>query len=268
MPIGSVQRISFAGSGNVAWHLASALFNAGYEIKSVYSRNTETAGLLAAAVGAKPVTSVFEIDRETDLLILALPDQVIPEFSAELKRIGKFAGIVAHTSGSQNIEAISGDHAMAGVIYPLQSFTRNSTPDISVVPFCIEGSTPQVTEMLAKVAKTLSVDVRFIDSAARASIHLAAVFACNFSNYLYAVSDCLLTRSEVNPDILLPLIRETAGRLKGGDAASQLTGPAVRKDWSTIEKHLSMLSDNPDLADLYKTLSNHIVKLKESGEAC
>jgi predicted short-subunit dehydrogenase-like oxidoreductase (DUF2520 family) len=268
MPIGSIQRISFAGSGNVAWHLASALFKAGFEIISVYSRNTESAGLLAAAVGAKSVTSVSEIDRETDLLILALPDQVIPEFSAELKRIGKFAGIVAHTSGSQTMEVISGNHAMAGVIYPLQSFTRKSMPDISVVPFCIEGSTPQVAGMLAAVAKTLSVDVRFIDSARRASIHLAAVFACNFSNYLYAVSDCLLTRSAVNPDILLPLIRETAGRLKGGDAASQLTGPAVRKDWSTIEKHLSMLSENPDLTELYKTLSNHIVKLKDSGKAC
>lgn len=268
MPIGSVQRISFAGSGNVAWHLASALFRAGFEIKSVYSRNAESAGLLAAAVGAKLVTSVSEIDRETDLLILALPDQVIPEFSAELKRIGKFQGIVAHTSGSQSLDVLSRNHNMAGVIYPLQSFTRKSAPDISVVPFCIEGSSPQVAEILAEVAGSLSADVRFIDSARRASIHLAAVFACNFSNYLYAVSDCLLTRSAVNPDILLPLIRETAGRLKGGDAASLLTGPAVRKDWSTIDKHLSMLQHYPDLVELYKTLSNHIVKLKESGEAC
>jgi len=268
MPIGSVKRISFAGSGNVAGHLASALFRAGFEIKSIYSRNAESAGLLAATVGAKSVTSVSEIDSETELFILALPDQVIPEFSVALKKNGRFKGIVAHTSGTQTLDALTKDHQMAGVFYPLQSFTRNSHPDISVVPFCIEGSSPLVAETLAAVARTLSVDVRLIDSARRASIHLAAVFACNFSNYLYAVSDCLLTRSGVNPDILLPLIRETAGRLKGGDAASHLTGPAVRKDWSTIDKHLSMLSENPDLTELYKTLSNHIVKLKESGKAC
>lgn len=268
MPIGSVQRISFAGSGNIAWHLSTALYKAGFEIKSIFSRNTESAGLLAAAVGAKPVVSVFEIDSDTELLILALPDQIIPEFSEDLKKNGRFKGIVAHTSGTQSLEAISKDHSMAGVFYPLQSFTRNSAPDISVVPFCIEGSSHLVAETLAVVARTLSADVRFIDSAQRASIHLSAVFACNFSNYLYAVSDCLLSRSNVDPNILLPLIRETAGRLKGGNAASLQTGPAFRRDWSTIEKHMSMLQQNQDLSGLYKTISNLIVKLKESGEVC
>lgn len=265
---GKIRTISFAGAGNVAGHLASALFRAGFEIRTILSRNPDKALSLASSVGAKPGVSPSDLDMDTDLLILALPDQVIPVFSSELKKTFNFTGIVAHTSGSQSMGAISMHHSRSGVFYPLQSFTRHTNPDIGIVPFCIEGSSPEIQALLGEVALKISVDVRFIDSAQRAAIHLAAVFASNFSNYMYAVADCLLARSNVKPDILLPLIRETATRLKGGDAADLQTGPAVRRDWSTIDMHLSMLRKNPELKELYKSVSEHITKLKESGKAC
>lgn len=264
----TIRTISFAGAGNIAWNLAPALLNAGFEIRYIISRHTETAGSLASAVGAGAIDSIAVIDNETDLLLLALPDQAIPGFLLNLANTGIYNGIVAHTSGTQSLEAITRLHPKGGVVYPLQSFTRQTHPDISKVPFCIEGSSPEIAEQLAVVARLLSNDVRFIESDQRAAIHLAAVFACNFSNYLFAVSDCLLKISKVNPDILLPLIQETALRLKGGDAASLQTGPAVRGDWSTIEKHLRMLQNHPDLIELYKTISDHIVKMKESGSPC
>lgn len=264
----TIRTISFAGAGNIAWNLAPALLSAGFEIRSITSRHPETAGTLASAVGAMAVDTIAGIDNDTDLLLLALPDQAIPGFMLNIVNTGKYSGIVAHTSGTQSLEAITRLHPKGGVVYPLQSFTRQTKPDISKVPFCIEGSSPEIAEQLAVVARLISNDVRFIESDQRAAIHLAAVFACNFSNYLFAVSDCLLKKSNVDPDILLPLIYETASRLKGGDAASLQTGPAVRGDWSTIERHLGMLQNHPELIELYKTISDHIVKMKESGSPC
>jgi len=263
-----ISSISFAGAGNVAGYLAPALMHAGFKIVSIFSRNAEKAGELASLTGAKPVFFVEDIDNDADLLILALPDEAIPGFSKSLKEAGKFKGIVAHTSGSQSLGSVTRYHTQGGVFYPLQSFTRFSSPDIAKVPFCIEGATPEVAERLVEVASSLSADVRLIDTPQRAQIHLSAVFACNFTNYLYSVSDCLLAESGVKPDILLPLIRETALRISGGDAAAMQTGPAVRKDWSTIDMHLNMLRNHPEWKEIYKTMSELIVKLKESGSTC
>lgn len=263
-----IQTISFAGAGNVAFNLAPALFQAGFEIRNILGRNPQNAGELAAMVKARPVFQMDEIDSETDLLILALPDQAIPGFSLGIKNAGRFTGIMVHTSGSQSLSAIARYHANAGVFYPLQSFTKYTKPDISGVPFCIEGVDDETASALVNVAGKLSEDVRMVDTGQRALIHLAAVFAGNFTNYLYSVADCLLAKSNVNPDILLPLIHETALRISGGDAASLQTGPAVRRDWSTIDMHLSMLRNNPEIREIYKTISELIVKMKETGGSC
>ncbi|MBK6347423.1 MAG: DUF2520 domain-containing protein [Bacteroidales bacterium] len=264
----AIRTISFAGAGNVAFNLAPALFKAGYEIRCIHGRNPENTGQLAAMVNAKPVFNVDEIDGETDLLILALPDQVIPGFSLSVKNAGRFSGIMVHTSGSQSLGAITQYHANGGVFYPLQSFTKVTRPDISGIPICIEGATAETEAVLMELAGKLSGDVRRVDTSQRALIHLAAVFASNFTNYMYSVADCLLSKTEVKPDILLPLIHETALRINGGDAATLQTGPAVRRDWSTIDMHLSMLRNNPEIREVYKTISELIVKLKETGGAC
>lgn len=263
-----IRTISIAGTGNVAFNLAPALYKAGFEIRCILGRNPENTAELASMVQARPVRTVDEIDADTELLILALPDQVIPGFSLSIKNAGMFNGIMAHTSGSQSLGAITQHHAGGGVFYPLQSFTKLTRPEFSGVPICIEGATPLISSSLVMVAKALSGDVRLIDTGQRALIHLAAVFASNFSNYMYSVADCLLAKSTVDPDILIPLIRETAMRIHGGDAANLQTGPAVRRDWSTIDMHLSMLRNNPDIREIYKTISELIVKLKDTGGAC
>lgn len=268
MPLPEIKTVSFAGSGNVASNLAPALKRAGLVIRNVCSRNLHHASALAAIVNALPVESLEDLRMDTDLLILALPDKAIPDIAIDLRRSGRFKGIVAHTSGSLSLDVISRQGLQGGVFYPLQSFTKHSSPDIAKVPFCIEGTSSEIEIALAAVARKLSSDVRFLDSLQRASIHLAAVFANNFTNYMYAVADCLLENCDVNPDILLPLIQETALRLKGGDAAQLQTGPAVRADWPTIDQHLELLKQNPELAEVYKLISSHIVKLKNSGKAC
>ncbi len=259
-----IESVSFAGSGNVALNLAPALLKAGYRIRDIWSRDAGNAEKLALATGARAVSTPEALDGTVDLLLIALPDSVIPDFAGRIAGSVHFTGIIAHTSGSLSLKSLQNLHAASGVFYPLQSFTRHTHPDISAVPFCIEGSTDEITRQLTAVAKSLSSDVRQIDSQQRLQIHLAAVFASNFTNYLYSVSETLLQNAGVEPDILLPLIRETAGRLQSGSAVNFQTGPAIRGDLSTIETHLQLLGNDPHLANIYRMLSEGIVKKKEN----
>lgn len=259
-----VRTVSFAGAGNVAVNLAPALLEAGYRIRDIWSRDVRNAEALANITGARAVQAPEALDGTVDLLLIALPDSVIPDFAGRIAGKGQFSGIIAHTSGSLSLKSLENLDSASGVFYPLQSFTRQTHPDISAVPFCIEGSTDEIARQLTAVARSLSSDVRQIDSHQRLQIHLAAVFASNFTNYLYAVSETLLQNAGVEPDILLPLIRETAGRLQSGSAVNFQTGPAIRGDMSTIATHLHLLSNDPHLANIYRMLSEGIVKNKEN----
>lgn len=258
MAITEIRTISFAGAGNVATHLAPALANAGYGIRHIVSRTAGRAEKLAQLTGGIPSADPSVIDDSADLLLLAISDHAIPGFVAGLKALGRFHGIVAHTSGSQPLSAISQHFGRAGIFYPLQTFSKISNPDIRRVPFCIEGDSDETTTLLSAVAARLSDDVRLISSEQRAILHLSAVFACNFTNHMYAIASRLIEKSGVAPDILLPLIDETAKRLQGQDPALLQTGPAVRGDISTIEKHLRMLEGEAELQHIYKMLSENI----------
>jgi len=262
-----IERISIAGSGNVAIHLAPALFAAGVKIVSIYSRNLQHASSLAALVGAIPVDQISLLDDNAELLLIALPDKVIPEFAAELKRNGNFNGMVAHTSGSQPLSVLSNLFAEAGVFYPLQSFSRFSKPVIKEVPFCIEAHNNGLALKLSQLASRISGDVRLLDSQQRAIVHLAAVFACNFSNHMYALSADILEKEGIKTDILLPLIRETANRLGGVHPGMLQTGPAVRGDSQTMDFHLELLEKFPELKPVYLQISDSIARWVSRSES-
>lgn len=258
-----IRSVSFAGAGNVAHHLAPAFSRAGCTIRHVISRTSGSAAILATAVNAQAATDISVFDDSTDLLVIAIPDNSIPEFADALQKTGRFQGIVVHTSGSQPLDVLSKRFEKCGVLYPLQSFSRYSSPPVDEVPFCIEASGQETSGLLKELASRISKDVRDINSDQRAVIHLSAVFASNFTNHMYALAADLLKASGVAPDILYPLIRETALRLCGQEPALLQTGPAVRGDQSTIQRHLEMLAKSPEIQEMYKTLSNSIAKLKQ-----
>ncbi len=258
-----IRSVSFAGAGNVAHHLAPAFSRAGCKIRHIISRTSGSAAILAAAVNAQAGTDISVFDDSTDLLVIAIPDNSIPEFADALQKTGRFQGVVVHTSGSQPLDVLSKRFAKCGVFYPLQSFSRYSNPMVDEIPVCIEASRPETAGLLKELASRISGDVRDINSDQRAVIHLSAVFASNFTNHMYALATDLLKPTGVAPDILYPLIRETALRLRGQDPAMLQTGPAVRGDQSTIQRHLEMLAKSPEIQEMYKTLSNSIAKLKQ-----
>ncbi len=247
----SQPRVAVIGAGNVAVHLAEALAQAGC-LAGVWSRE-ESHALTVAAPLDVPGGAMSALPRDLDIYIVAVKDDAIPAVSAT---IGSVAGIVAHTSGTAPMGALI--QARRGVFYPLQTFSRNRPVDMSEVPFFIEGSDAHVSETLMDLAKRISPDVRYAGSDIRATLHLAAVFACNFANHSWAIAEDILRREAgCSLEVFAPLLRETLAKAMECGAGASQTGPAARGDIHTIEKHLQRLDGAQ--ADIYKIMSQDIM---------
>lgn len=257
-------RITIIGSGNVATHLSAAFKNAGHNIVQVYSRNLQHAALLAYHVKAEPIDSLEQINPKTDIFVVSVKDDAIGELAWELARHQK---LIVHTSGATGLQKLLAYTENAGVFYPLQTFSKTKELDFWQVPLCIEGADAKITKKLETLAQTISNNVYRVDSAQRKVLHLSAVFACNFTNYLYHVSQQLLAKSDLPFDMLRPLIMETAAKVKEQLPANVQTGPAVRNDITTMNAHLQMLDGEHELQKVYELLSQGIIKMDEEKAA-
>lgn len=252
-----IMRITLIGSGNVATHIAAAFKNAGHSLVQVYSRDLQHAALLAYHVKAEAIDDLGAISNETDIFIVAVKDDAIVEVAETLV---KYQKLIAHTSGATDLSALLTFTSNAGVFYPLQTFSKHKGIDFFTVPLCIEGADETITYKLVQLAQTISNRVYRVNSGQRKTLHLAAVFACNFPNYLYGVASRLLKNDGLEFDLLRPLILETAQKVQGHLPAEMQTGPAVRNDENTMAAHLKMLHDAPLLQALYRILSQEIIK--------
>lgn len=250
-------RITLIGSGNVATHLGAAFKNAGHRIVQVYSRDLQHAALLAYHVGANATDNLDQISAETDLIILSIKDDAIP---AVVPRLSGLCRQIVHTSGAVSLNQITAFTPNAGVFYPLQTFSKTKEVNFREVPMCIEGASEQITAALEELARSISNNVYRVNSAQRKTLHLAAVFACNFTNHLYGVAQQLLAAGGMDFNLIRPLITETADKVKEHLPATVQTGPAVRSDEHTMQAHLEMLDGQPGLQQLYQLLSQDIIK--------
>ena len=250
-------RITLIGSGNIATHLGAAFKNAGHRIVQVYSREAQNAALLAYHLGAEAIDELGNINPATDIFIIAVMDDIIP---AVAQYLSKFDKLIAHTSGATDLQALLNYTPNAGVFYPLQTFSKTREIDFRKVPVCIEGADVAITQTLVALAQDISNNVNIINSAQRKTLHLAAVFACNFPNYLYGVAQRLLSQSDLQFELLRPLILETAEKVQEHAPADVQTGPAIRRDEKTMAIHLQQLTDMPQLQDIYRLLSQGIIK--------
>jgi predicted short-subunit dehydrogenase-like oxidoreductase (DUF2520 family) len=257
-------RITIIGSGNVATHMAAAFKNAGHSIVQVYSRDQQHAALLAYHVKAEPIDTLDAIKPGTDLFLIALKDDVIGDIAQKLAKYGK---LIVHTSGATSLEELQRYTPHAGVFYPLQTFSKTRELDFRSVPLCIEGATEEITKRLENLARTVSNNVYRVDSAQRKILHLAAIFACNFPNYLYYASGELLRGHNLDFNLLRPLILETAAKVQQYVPEDVQTGPAIRNDEKTMSAHLELLTQNPDLQQVYELLSQLIIKMDKGGTA-
>lgn len=249
-----MQKIIIIGSGNVATHLAYKFNEIGFAISQVYSKTLANAELLANAVSAKAICSTKDIDTTADLYIICITDSFIQHF---VDSIGFEPSLIVHTAGSIPMSVLQ-KFKNYGVFYPLQTFSKERSIDFKTVPFCIEASNQSSKELLHNLGSQISDTVTDMDSDQRKQCHLAAVFACNFVNHLYAISGEILKERDIAFDVLKPLIFETAKKVQELSPGKAQTGPAVRNNKQVMQSHLDHLSSS-ELKKIYSFVSNSIV---------
>ncbi len=248
-----MKEVVIIGSGNMAEALAKAVAASSYTLKQLFARNETRGKLIAAAAGTQYADDPALL-AEADIYLIAVSDVAISRV-AETLSFGNDA-VVVHTAGSVGIDELPVQIKNRGAFYPLQTFTQGREVDFREIPVFIEGNNPYAVKVLTDLAKTLSDQVHKADSAQRMKLHLAAVFACNFANHMYAIAQGLLAENGMPMDIIKPLIAETAAKaLDSAKAADVQTGPAARNDYATKDKHMEFLSNHPQLQNLYKNIS-------------
>ncbi|UUC44648.1 Rossmann-like and DUF2520 domain-containing protein [Flavobacterium cerinum] len=247
-------KIAIIGSGNVAQHLITVFQKtATVKLVQVFARKKET---LSTLVPEALVTSDLSGLKEADLYIIAVSDDAISDIAAQLNFTNK---LIVHTSGSSGMEVL-GNQNRKGVFYPLQTFSKTKAVDFKTVPLCLECENEADYQLLEAVANAISDKVYRISSEQRQSLHVAAVFSCNFVNHLYQIGDEICRENNIPFEILFPLIQETADKIKTLSPQAAQTGPAIRRDQKTIERHLAFLKDNPERTEIYQLLTESIQK--------
>ena len=251
-----MKNIILVGSGNVATHLGIALKNSNYCIVQVYSRSIENAKKLANKLNTEFTNDLTQL-KSADLIIVSVNDDAISNVLSQIKDTA-----IVHTSGSIGLNVFKGNFSNFGVFYPLQTFNKEVDLDTSEIPFCIEGSSLVFEKQLIKIAKKLSVNVVTMNYEQRKQLHIAAVFACNFSNQMFSIAEDLLKEKNLDFEILLPLIKQTISKLENNKPKTVQTGPAKRNDTNVIEQHINGIQKQ-EIKDLYQKISSNIIKTHE-----
>ncbi len=250
-------RIVMIGAGNLATNLGLALVTSGYRVVQVYSRTNESASVLADKLQCGYTNSVKGISTDADLYIVSIKDSVLAEITNELTSVNTDA-LWVHTAGSMPMDTLS--CRRRGVFYPMQTFSKQTVADFKNIPVFLETSSTGDMDILRTIATSLSDKVYELSSEDRKYLHLAAVFSCNFVNHCCTLAADLLGDKDIPFEVMLPLIDRTAAKLHMLTPCEAQTGPAVRYDRNVIDKHISLLSERPDLQRIYELMSKSIHK--------
>jgi len=253
---GEIQTAVLIGAGNVGWHLAHILHKKGISILQVLSRSESSCKELAAVLNTDYSTRLEQMKNFAGIIIIAVPDSQIGQV---IERADFGNSLVVHTAGSVPMDIFKGRVIHYGVLYPLMTFSRNKPVDFASTPLLIEANSDGNAEKLFHFAGRLSGDVRAVNSEKRKIVHLAAVFAANFPNHMYVLAENLLSRNGIRFDMLKPLIREATDKISRMSPLTAQTGPAVRNDKVTMEEHLKLLTDDADIAEIYRQISKSII---------
>lgn len=246
-------KVAFIGSGNVATHLALRLKDAGEDIVCIFSKTLENAKALASKIGCTytdtpatvPPADIYICSVKDDCIATALQGIPFPDDA-----------IVVHTAGSVEMSVLEPFSKNIGVIYPMQTFSKAKSVDWNKIPLFIEANTQDNQSKLLSFARAVSPKLNVATSAQRKIIHLASVFACNFTNEIYAIADRLLSENGMEFSTLHPLIDETVAKIKVMRPAAAQTGPAKRGDRKVMDMQQSLLKGTDK--EIYKLISKAI----------
>ncbi len=254
-----IYKIVIIGSGNVGYQMAWHLHNAGHQIIQVFSRHLPSAKWIGNLMDIPCTDTYAEISQDADIYLVTVKDDAISEVAEQLKLNGQ---VIAHTSGSVPGSVLANVSSNYGIFYPLQTLSRNVSVDFSTIPICVDASNTVTLGILRELGSTLTGKIIEVNDEQRFAIHVAAVFANNFTNHLFSISQMILEQSGLSFEIFKPLINETVRKIQNHDPLNVQTGPAVRRDNQTIEKHLEYLKKDGRFAEIYKVLTEDIQRWK------
>lgn len=264
-------KLSIVGAGNVATHLVPNLLRAGHDIVCIYSRTMDSAVALGEVVaeargaGSLPLlTCDLQRLMPADAYIIAVKDDAIASIVNHWPQQCR-GGVVVHTAGTIPMSVLFPLAGHIGVLYPMQTFSKHKTLDLSKISVFIESNDKVSEKVVKTLAESLSDKVTTLSSADRRHLHLAAVFACNFSNHLVALAYRILERHHISPQCLLPLLDETVEKMHHLHPLDGQTGPARRHDHEVMTAHLETLSSDPELQHIYRMLSDSIERQYETS---
>lgn len=250
--------IAIIGSGNVAWHLAPELENAGHRVVEVFSRNVKNANaIIKRLYSAELITTIDFSESEAEIFIICISDDAIKQIAQEI--VLPENSIVVHTSGSISMKKLgytATDHI--GVFYPLQTFTKGKRIFFEDIPILIEAENKFTSRVLKNLGKSISKKVIRVNSKDRMAIHVAAVFACNFTNHMFGMAEGILKGQGFEFELLRPLIAETINKSLDLGPKNAQTGPAARADFKTLDKHMAFL-EGKEGKELYKFITENIL---------
>lgn len=246
-------KIVIIGSGNLATQLSLALKEAGKDIVQVYSRTEEHARTLAEKIGCGFTTSIDDVDHKADLYIVSIKDDAIRAMAAKLGGIP----MIIHTAGSIPMNVFLGHADHYGVLYPMQTFSKNRKVDFREIPCFIEASDAETLAVIRQLAECISDHVVDCDSERRKKMHLAAVLACNLTNHCYRLAERVVEAEQIDFHLFQPLIMETARKVAEMSPHDAQTGPMVRDDQEVMSMQMQMLPDRRT-RDLYRLMAESI----------
>jgi len=249
-------RVVIIGSGNVASVLGRLLKKSNHEIIQVISRNAEHAKILADELEC-PFSDINNtVDTGADLYLVAVNDGALYELNKSFHLGNK---LILHTAGSVPKDILKDISVNYGVLYPLQSL-RKEMDYPHDIPLLVDGNTEETLTLTEDFARTVSGTVARASDEERLKLHVAAVIVSNFTNHLYALAEEFCGKEKVDFKMLAPLIKETAERIKTHSPTEVQTGPALRNDIFTLDKHLRILANHPRLRYVYLKLTDSIMK--------
>ena len=270
-------KIVLIGAGNLATHLGKALHAAGHDMVQVFSRTMQSAETLASLLDAEPLTDIAQVRDDADVYIFSVKDSALVQLVAQLCRHeadglgedgavnalrkakkGEHERVFLHTAGSMPMSVFKGMAQHYGVLYPMQTFSKQREVDFSIIPCFVEANDEFAQKQIEGLAREISGRVYQLSSEDRKYLHLSAVFACNFANHCYAISQELLEEHGIPFDGMLPLINETAAKVHEMKPKDAQTGPAVRYDENVIGKQSKLLENHPHFKKVYDSMSKSI----------
>jgi predicted short-subunit dehydrogenase-like oxidoreductase (DUF2520 family) len=249
--------ISFAGAGKVAGALCTELSAAGHKIIQITSKVETRGKVLASSVNAI-WSDKLEFASENNIIIVSVPDSELTDVLRNIKCNPDT--YIVHTAGSYGLEVFPDEIRNKGVFYPLQTFSKERKSDFRRIPLIIEANSENVKNALVGLASALGSPVYFYDAEKRRILHMAAVFASNFTNFMLTNAKEITDSAKLPFDLLAPLVTETVTRAFEIDPAASQTGPAIRNDLNTIEIHAKLLESSPEIKELYLQITSAIIK--------